>query len=1625
MTIDGIFGSEVIDSSGEILDVDGADISSLEAGDGTLNWEHENGDTARGQESVGRIISVKKIFRESDCENARQREFWKKVKHPFIYGISRLYDGAGHAGALAIAAQIRDHHANHEPILIRFSVEGSTLERDGNILKRTAVRKVALTLKPANKTAASGLLEDPNAPKGFDKKPIQKVGDVLADLAEKNEHSLFRRLGGTVETEYQDFGEKDHSDLVKSLMALKVFKRLKKAMAAGMPSGAPSTLSGGAALQREDVKKKVYSVMKSFLDKNWDFTKEEARAALKAELPEASDDFLDHFAGIADDYRLKLRKAEAGDLPKANPSMPTEPRVDRESEPKGAMKPSTRGGVEMKPGGKLLMTAPGAGRGATRVGIKQHYPDDKVYRALLRPDEGLQDGTINEEQYNNIIRTVHEPWQRAMSNWMPLNKALSEGKVPNGIIAKSVIFAAMSPNCLDDKTEALTQRGWVKGFDLKKNDVLLTKNPVTMALEWQSMLDLRRFPDYEGDLVEIDSRSLKVVTTPDHRWLVTTQRGHVAEKTSATLAHAERIHRSGDYVAPENSSLTPDEAELLGWFVTDGFIRKPSPSDTTKRLRAFLVQSPSGNPAKCARIQALLERLAPGEFGRYQYNENKCNWYVGKRLTDLLTALCPDRTLTVPVLLTLGAEALVRLRDAMFLGDGSTETHEGQADRQVLATGREEQAGAFQALLLMTGNPSNAVNRDMSKYEPKSEKLKNIPKMTTCWYVSKLGRQNYRVNKDHIRRYRAKTRVWCPIVENTFFVARRLGQVFVTGNTPVSLQELYYGHYMDMMHEGQVDPMQPISEDALQEFQARATGGEVPKWNREHYETSAFKQPDTGAGMGPGERDVGELPQVRGLRNAHLLFPYLEHLTATHKDDTQGIAAELMDLKAEAFRAKGANRVASRAGREAGATVPEHGGFSGYGPKLTRYLLAMYGGGNMIVPDRHMIRSTFDLQLEPDPNRPHKFRGEPMLEKLQTQVMSKPQNEKLLRAIDHNFFTRHPAVKHVLETFPKHFRGREQQSVFPAFWLHWLTVGHYDQMRGRPSMTFNGDTDHRVFWDSVKDEMIKHGLHPHPIHNQHVPEDDSFDFGKSEDPWPRHQNHLDTPVWVKAAGAVEALRQRWGETPALMAFFSHILPIMNKAEVPVPPVVSAPHPAYNPILAKTQALVIGLRKSIADDRLATAGLREIAPYIHHAYVYRPGPDLKIRRHSAGRFTTAGNHVHILEDYHGDLGRHLTEGPLDEVRQQQAQDLKDSPRHEVYSLHELAHYPDTGLWPMPSAPIPVRRGFSIQHPNQDGHDFLEFRAGNPHLNGQALDDSQAQQLLHQVKNGHARIRHLEKQEAVVRDMEFVLETLLKADPGDPQAAQSVHEALGRLDQLVAQGHLDPKHAEALRAHAFKDPMTGHVMGNKFAHTDFKTRAESKGGIHVALDANDFKAVNDRFGHETGDRAIRAMGGALRAAVDEAAPKEGKLFRVGGDEFVAHFPTHEHAARFARTLRQHLEAVPPVAGVHKLSMGLGFGTSPQIADQALYEAKKQKYDPAGMVGLDSRKWISKFQPGKAPSMAHSLVPGFEGPIPLESSQLPLKPPPAPEPRPPAPEPVVHTPSASAPAMGSVAPMETVKS
>lgn len=372
---------------------------------------------------------------------------------------------------------------------------------------------------------------------------------------------------------------------------------------------------------------------------------------------------------------------------------------------------------------------------------------------------------------------------------------------------------------------------------------------------------------------------------------------------------------------------------------------------------------------------------------------------------------------------------------------------------------------------------------------------------------------------------------------------------------------------------------------------------------------------------------------------------------------------------------------------------------------------------------------------------------------------------------------------------------------------------------------------------------------------------------------------------------------------------------------------------------------------------------------------------------AGRFCYEDGNVAVLEDYFG-LLKDL-EGPLDERKQRLIRSLSNSAYTDVVRAGDIQDgsrpdlLPEIGTSPSGNGSTdPVARAagelvappppvFDYHRPGMEAPQCLEFHrpTGQALLNGQTLTDEELQQVLQNLQDGTAVLRYRGVHALPgMAKMESALEEFFRKT----DAEDDIH---GVLQHLKATG-ADPQHLQVLHRAIYGDPMVNDV-GNKRAYRDFLSRP--KPGVHVMMDANDFKSINDELGHDTGDKAIKLMGGAMRSAMDETVGREqGKLFRFGGDEFAAHMPTYEHAAQFARALRSKLEAIPSLGGTHRLSVSMGLGHTPEHADQALnIHAKGAKN--AAVQAITGQQGSRQKVRAPQSMYAHSLVPGHEGQIP----------------------------------------------
>ncbi|MGF1692249.1 GGDEF domain-containing protein [Photobacterium kagoshimensis] len=106
------------------------------------------------------------------------------------------------------------------------------------------------------------------------------------------------------------------------------------------------------------------------------------------------------------------------------------------------------------------------------------------------------------------------------------------------------------------------------------------------------------------------------------------------------------------------------------------------------------------------------------------------------------------------------------------------------------------------------------------------------------------------------------------------------------------------------------------------------------------------------------------------------------------------------------------------------------------------------------------------------------------------------------------------------------------------------------------------------------------------------------------------------------------------------------------------------------------------------------------------------------------------------------------------------------------------------------------------------------------------------------------------------------------------------------QIEKAHHLE----EELSKHAFQDSLT-QLENRRALFRRFDTIAiQLQRGVLAYIDIDNFKKVNDRFGHKRGDELLIEIAVMLRTT----SPEGSNIYRIGGDEFVVLLPTDNNEA-----------------------------------------------------------------------------------------------------------------------------------
>lgn len=166
-----------------------------------------------------------------------------------------------------------------------------------------------------------------------------------------------------------------------------------------------------------------------------------------------------------------------------------------------------------------------------------------------------------------------------------------------------------------------------------------------------------------------------------------------------------------------------------------------------------------------------------------------------------------------------------------------------------------------------------------------------------------------------------------------------------------------------------------------------------------------------------------------------------------------------------------------------------------------------------------------------------------------------------------------------------------------------------------------------------------------------------------------------------------------------------------------------------------------------------------------------------------------------------------------------------------------------------------------------------------------------------------------------------------------------------DTIEAQEKMNDK----LLDEVARDQMTGLYNHNKFLHS-LERMVQNKNNIGnsflVMLDLDDFKSINDTFGHDSGDEVLLFMANTVK----KYCVKPDTAYRYGGEEFAVIF-RQKNVAQVKTALESMLEDlknhkfsfsdVPLTfsAGIAEFNGGISADELFDMADDTLYIAKRQ--------------------------------------------------------------------------------------
>lgn len=381
---------------------------------------------------------------------------------------------------------------------------------------------------------------------------------------------------------------------------------------------------------------------------------------------------------------------------------------------------------------------------------------------------------------NELVEVVRSHWAGDLDTG---SFSLTKGKMTNRLGSMMILLVSrysMRGNwrgyCVDEITEALTQRGWLSYKDITTDDIILSYKDENMV--WSKILSIYE-DNYSGKMHSITNKQgLNMLVTPEHK--LVTERGLVKVEE---LLEKDKIILMGNKIETNNTKYSNDLVELIGWIVTEG-----NYEFTKKEIKAIRIWQNQGVYAD--RIRNCLTNLNY-KFTERSKGKNQC-FYIWKESSKQITNILAEKNMNVDFLLSISTEQHELLLNTLIDGD----SWRTSSNLKRYTQKNKLHCDYFQMLCAMMGLRTQTHKRSQLAFGKPVEftnitVFSDLKNKTNCENLNfNGGKQNNKMRVGKGKEFHPNVptveyngTVWCPQTEYGSFVARRNGSVYLTGNS--------------------------------------------------------------------------------------------------------------------------------------------------------------------------------------------------------------------------------------------------------------------------------------------------------------------------------------------------------------------------------------------------------------------------------------------------------------------------------------------------------------------------------------------------------------------------------------------------------------------------------------------------------------------------------------------------------------------------------------------------------------------------------------------------------------------------------------------------------------------------